>query len=221
MQSGELTLKAPFAGRRVPQRSMPQDFRLQRLDHPAHFGVQFIDAAGCLLKVATAGGVLDRHRGRHRKRSFKVRRQPFQAMRAARGQFDISRVERGSQFGNQVEDWLRAEAETLRTAPVKITDTKEMVNVSIAAPGFKPEEIEVSVKGNMLIVSGETEEEERKENEETFYSEWSSDKFLRKLTLPAEVETANVDAQLKDGILTLALKKKAVEEAAKVSVKAA
>lgn len=128
---------------------------------------------------------------------------------------------RGSQFGSHLEDWLRAEAETLRAAPVKITDTKDMVNVVIAAPGFKPDEIEISVKDDLLIVSGESKAEEKKEDENTFYSEWRSDRFMRKLILPANVEAKDIDAKLKDGILTLALKKRAEEEAVKIAVKAA
>ena len=116
-------------------------------------------------------------------------------------------VERGAQLGTHLEDWLRAEAEMLRAAPAKITETPDMVNVMIAVPGFKADEIEVSVKDNLLIVSGKTEDEVKTEEENTFYSEWRSDRFLRKLDLPAPVETANIDAKLKDGVLRLTLKK--------------
>jgi len=128
---------------------------------------------------------------------------------------------RGVDFGTHFEDWLRAEAETLRAAPVKITDTKDLVNVVIAVPGFKPDDIEISVKDDVLIVSGETKAEEKKEDENTFYSEWRSDRFMRKLILPAKVETSDVDAKLKDGLLTLSLKKRAEEEAVKVAVQSA
>ena len=54
-------------------------------------------------------------------------------------------LERGAKMGNHLEDWIRAESETLRTAPVKITDTKDLVKVLIAVPGFKANEIEVSI----------------------------------------------------------------------------
>jgi HSP20 family protein len=130
-------------------------------------------------------------------------------------------LERGSQLGTHLEDWLRAEAETLRAAPVKITDTDKTVIVLVAVPGFKPEEIEVSIKDDILLVSGETRTENEKEEQNTFYSEWRSDRFMRKLTLPTEVETDNAEAKLKDGILTLTLKKKAAVEATKVAVKTA
>lgn len=130
-------------------------------------------------------------------------------------------LERGSQFGNQVEDWLRAESEMLRTAPVKITDSNGKLIVTIAVPGFKRDEIEVSIKDDILIVSGETSAEEKKEDEQTLYSEWTSDRFLRELSLPYPVDEANVDAKMKDGILTLILNKQAEATAAKIAVKSA
>ena len=130
-------------------------------------------------------------------------------------------LERGARMGNHLEDWIRAESETLRTAPVKITDNKDLVNVMIAVPGFRADQIEVSVKDDLLIVSGETSEEKTGEEDHTFYNEWRSDRFLRKLALPSIVDPENVDAKLKDGVLTLTLQKKAETEATKVSVQAA
>ncbi len=130
-------------------------------------------------------------------------------------------VERGAQLGTHLEDWLRAESEMLRAAPAKITETPDMVNVLIAVPGFKADEIEVSVKDDLLIVSGQTVDEMKNEGEDTFYSEWRSDRFLRKLILPTAVDTENVDAKLKDGILKLGLKKAVEHQVAKVQVQAA
>ena len=130
-------------------------------------------------------------------------------------------LERGAKMGNHLEDWIRAESETLRTAPVKITDTKDLVKVLIAVPGFKANEIEVSIKDDLLIVSGETSAEKTSEEDHTFYNEWRSDRFLRKLALPSEVDPDNVDAKLREGVLTLILKKKADIGATKVAVKTA
>ena len=130
-------------------------------------------------------------------------------------------LERGARMGSHLEDWIRAESETLRTAPVKITDNDKLVNVKIAVPGFKAEDIEVSIKDDLLIVSGETSEEKSREEDQTFYNEWRSDRFLRKLTLPSHVDADNVDAKLKDGVLTLTLTKKADTEAIKVAVQTA
>ncbi len=129
--------------------------------------------------------------------------------------------DRNGGFGTPLDDWFKAEAEVLRPAPVDITETPDTVNIRAAVPGFKPDEIEISVKDDLLTLCGETKSEGKNENENTFYSEWQSNRFCRQLTLPTEVETNDVEAILKDGVLQISLKKKAAEEAAKIAVKSA
>lgn len=130
-------------------------------------------------------------------------------------------IDRGAQIGTHFEDWLRAESEMLRVAPAKIIEAGNNVNVMIAVPGFKAEEIEVSVKDDLLIVSGKTTAEEKTDDEKVYYNEWRSDRFLRKLVLPGVVETDNVEARVSDGVLKLTFKKKAETEATKVAVQTA
>jgi HSP20 family protein len=130
-------------------------------------------------------------------------------------------IDRGAQIGTHFEDWIRAESEMLRAAPARITEAGNTINVIIAVPGFKAEEIEVSVKDDLLIVSGETATEEKNEEEKIFFNEWRSDRFLRKLVLPGEVEADKVEAKVRDGVLRLTFTKKAETEATKVAVQAA
>ncbi len=127
---------------------------------------------------------------------------------------------RGDDLTSHFDDWLKAEMDILRPTPLEITQTDEMINVRAAVPGFKPEEIEISLKDDLLIMSGETKAEERKEDEKLFLNEWRSNRFCRQMRLPSEVESENVTAKLKDGILYLELKKKPAEEAANIPITA-
>jgi len=129
--------------------------------------------------------------------------------------------QRGGELGKEVEDWFKAESEILRPTPVEITESDESIFVRAAVPGFKPDEIEVSVNGEVLIVSGTTETNEGKPNENTVIREWTSNRFYRQLTLPSEVLADGVTAKLNNGMLELALPKAAAHEATKVAVKAA
>jgi HSP20 family protein len=129
-------------------------------------------------------------------------------------------LKRGGDFGKEIDDWFRAEAEILRPVTVEISETEKQINVSAMVPGFTPEEIEISVDGNVLILSGETKTESKKEDENTVYSEWRSNRFLRKLTLPAEVNADKVKANLKDGVLQLKMPKAVPHEAKQISVTA-
>jgi HSP20 family molecular chaperone IbpA len=133
--------------------------------------------------------------------------------------FDFFRL-RGGEFGKELDDWFRAEREILRPTPVEITEADNNIFVTAAVPGFKPEDIEVSVNGDTLILSGKTETKEKKENANTILNEWNSNQFFRQFTLPSQVDAGKVEAKLKDGMLELTLPKAAGTEAKKIAVSA-
>ncbi len=129
-------------------------------------------------------------------------------------------MQRGGEFGKELDDWFRAESEILFPVPVEINETKDNFMIRAAIPGFKPEEIEVSVKDNVLILSGKTETQEKREDENTIYSDWRSNRFCRQLILSSEVDEEKVEATLKDGVLQLTLPKLPVREAKQIAVNA-
>ncbi|MGD9563054.1 MAG: Hsp20 family protein [Pyrinomonadaceae bacterium] len=127
---------------------------------------------------------------------------------------------RGGEFGKELDDWFNAEAKVLRPVAVEITETDGTIDVSAAVPGFKPKEIEISVEDNQLILSGKTEKRKEREDENVVYTDWESNRFFRQLTLPSAVDTDNVEAELKDGILRLSLTKASTDEPKRIAVKA-
>jgi len=133
--------------------------------------------------------------------------------------FDFFR-QRGGEFGRELDDWFKAENEVLRPVPVKITEANNDILVTAAVPGFKPEDIEISVNGDTLILSGKTEVEEKNEDANIVINEWKSDQFFRQFTLPSPVDAEKVVAKLKDGILELTLPKTAGNEAKKIAIAA-
>lgn len=127
---------------------------------------------------------------------------------------------RGGEIGKELDDWFQAEREILMPVPVEVIENNDNFTVRAAVPGFKPEEIEVSVKDKMLILTGKTEFEEKKEDENTVYSEWRSNRFCRQLPLKSAVDAEKVEATLKDGVLLLTLPKLPAREPKKISVAA-
>jgi HSP20 family protein len=104
---------------------------------------------------------------------------------------------------------------------VEIRQTPENILVTAAVPGFRPEEIEVSVRDRQLIITGKSEmSREKKEDADLLLSEWKSDRFFRRLTLPSPVREDKVEARLRDGVLELTLPKAAEHDATKVAVAA-
>ena len=127
---------------------------------------------------------------------------------------------RGGEIGSELEDWFRAESQVLLPVRLEVTETDEHIIVRAAVPGFKPEEIEVSVKDDILILSGETESQDKREDENTVYSDWHSNKFCRQLRLTSEVDEEKSSATLKDGVLQLRLPKTEPKKATQVPVSA-
>lgn len=127
---------------------------------------------------------------------------------------------RGGELGREFDDWFKAESEILLPVTVEINETKDNFTVRAAVPGFKPEEIEVGIKDNFLILSGASRTEKKKEDENTIYSEWRSDRFFRRIPLSGEVDAEKVEATLKDGILKLTLPKMPAKEPRQVAVSA-
>ena len=75
-------------------------------------------------------------------------------------------------------------------------------------PGFEPEQIDISVQGNLLTLAGKVEEKSENEKETYHLREYSRRSFHRVLRLPVEVDSDKANAaEYKNGILTLHLPK--------------
>jgi len=79
--------------------------------------------------------------------------------------------------------------------------------VQAAIPGYKPEQVDISVQGDMLILRGTTEEEQER-NEGTYHlRERHVGSFHRSIRLPVSVNTDEATADYDNGVLTLRLPK--------------
>jgi HSP20 family protein len=74
-------------------------------------------------------------------------------------------------------------------------------------PGVKESDLEITLTGNRLNVSGKREAEKQEENERYYAYERSYGSFTRSFTLPDGVDTNSVHADLKDGVLMLTVRK--------------
>ncbi|HLG73060.1 MAG TPA: Hsp20/alpha crystallin family protein [Chloroflexota bacterium] len=77
------------------------------------------------------------------------------------------------------------------------------VVVKAAMPGAKPDEIEASVEGDILTLRRTYDEATEEKDKTYFYKEQRTGSFYRQIQLPEAVEAGKVEAELKDGMLTL------------------
>jgi len=103
---------------------------------------------------------------------------------------------------------------------IDVAEEENEILVRAELPGCKPEDIDISVHGDVLTISGEKKLEKEESKDHYYHRESSYGAFRRQLSLPAEVDAKKVEAQYKDGVLAITLPKAETSKAIKVKVKA-
>jgi HSP20 family protein len=152
----------------------------------------------------------------------------------------IRRREGGGQLSSQRNEWdpLRMMRDMLRWDPFQemlpfapsveqavfapdfeVKENKDGYVFKADLPGVKESDLEISLTGNRLIVSGKREAEAREENETYFTYERSYGNFTRTFTLPEGADVDHAKADLKNGVLTIVVPKHAEMQPRRIQVK--
>ncbi len=102
---------------------------------------------------------------------------------------------------------------------IDVADKDDAVVVRAEVPGCKAEDIEISVYGNTVTISGEKKESKEEKDKGYYYSESSYGSFRREIVLPMDVDESKIDAVCKDGVLSITLPKAEKAKTVKVKVK--
>lgn len=100
----------------------------------------------------------------------------------------------------------------------EVKETKDGYVFKADLPGVNEKDLEISLTGNRLTVAGHREEEKKEEEERYYAYERSYGAFSRTFTLPEGVDTESVNAELKEGVLTLTIAKKPEVKAKKIEL---
>ncbi len=103
--------------------------------------------------------------------------------------------------------WEPGLAEMPSFPSVDVIDREDELVVRAEVPGYKKDEIEISVGDSMLTIKGETHAEEKEEKGDYYRCEISHGAFSRTVPLPAAVDDSKAKASMKDGVLELTLPK--------------
>ena len=100
-----------------------------------------------------------------------------------------------------------------------VAEDDNAIVVKAEVPGCKADDIEISVHGNTLTVSGQKKQETEQKEKGYYHVERTYGNFRREFNLPADVDTTKIDAVCKDGVLSISLPKAEQAKAVKVKVK--
>ncbi|HDN79148.1 MAG: Hsp20/alpha crystallin family protein [Chloroflexi bacterium] len=103
---------------------------------------------------------------------------------------------------------------------IDMYETDDEIVVKAAIPGVKPEDIDVSLSGDVLTIKGEVKEGKEIREENYIRRERRYGTFCRSVSLPVQVDVDKAKAEYENGILTLTLPKAEAVKPKVIKVKA-
>jgi len=138
-----------------------------------------------------------------------------------RGRSELARLhdEMDNLIGGFFGDWDWPVWSRSHWPAIDIAEKDNEFVVKAEIPGCKAEDVNISVHGNILTISGEKKAEEEKKEKGYYHMERSYGSFRRDLTLASEVDPAKIEAICKDGVLTITVPKSEKAKPVKVKIK--
>jgi HSP20 family protein len=103
---------------------------------------------------------------------------------------------------------------------IDMYQTDDEVVVRAALPGFKADEVQINVTGDVLTLRGELKQQEEKQERAWHMREQRWGSFERSISLPTEVTADKAVADFENGILTITLPKAEEVKPKTITVKA-
>jgi HSP20 family protein len=104
------------------------------------------------------------------------------------------------------------------TSDLDLYETDDQVTLELAVPGIKTEDLDISSEGRKLTISGKYPAVEASDNRRYWVKGIARSEFSRTITLPANIEQDNIQAQVRDGVLTLTMPKAAEAKVKKIAI---
>ena len=101
---------------------------------------------------------------------------------------------------------------------VDLSETDTEVAVRVELPGVAPQDVEVSVSGERLVISGEKKSRAETKTDGWVHRESAYGRFSRTIALPESVDPAKVSAKYDDGVLLVTMAKQPASKAHKIAV---
>lgn len=91
--------------------------------------------------------------------------------------------------------------------PVDIFEEKEAIRITAEVPGVRPQDVKISLEGNVLTVHGQKQQRAEERTERVHRYERTYGEFERTFSLPTSVDANKISASYEHGILTIMLPK--------------
>lgn len=103
---------------------------------------------------------------------------------------------------------------------VDVFETEASITLLADMPGVPRDQLEIHVEGDSLLIQGQAQPQIPADLE-PLWAEVRVPRYRRSFTLSRELDTARIEANLKDGVLTLRIPKQAHAQPRRIQVSAA
>ena len=124
-------------------------------------------------------------------------------------------------FDRVLDDvWAPAGRTGERSVPLELTETAEEIRIRAEVPGVDPQDLDISVTGDVLTLSGEKREERESKEGSSHYTERRYGSFRRTVQLGSPVDLDRVEARHEHGVVTITLQKAETVRPRRIEVQA-
>jgi HSP20 family protein len=100
---------------------------------------------------------------------------------------------------------IRPAANPSGTLPLDIYERDGKLTFKASVPGIDPKDLEIQIENGVLTIRGETRHEEEQKDEKIYRREVSYGSFSRSVRLPENLNLEEVDAEFKNGLVTISV----------------
>jgi HSP20 family protein len=108
----------------------------------------------------------------------------------------------------------------LAAPAIDMIENEDEIVVQATLPGIKPDEVNLTITGDVLTIRGETKSERDEEHDNFILRERRFGSFSRSVPLPTTVVADKAKAEFENGVLTLSLPKAEEVKPKTISIKA-
>ena len=101
---------------------------------------------------------------------------------------------------------------------IDISETDKEVTINLEAPGMDSKDIELSISGKTLTIQGEKKEEKEENGKNVYKMERRFGSFRRSVDLPEEIDENSINAEYKNGLITIKANKVQDKQRKKIQI---
>lgn len=122
-------------------------------------------------------------------------------------------VERGREFGHELDDWLAAEREVLGWPSAEVREDEGAYEVDVTLPGYAAADVELTATPSEIVLHAIHHEEAEGSDENASWHTTQSNDVYRRLDFPRSIDANGVTATFDAGMLHVRVPKAGVAAA--------